>query len=70
MTQKIPAIVTLPLDPATMETVAKQAQQQCIPVVTYGNPLKTQDASIWGRQVDTYRMPRGNPTSGYRSHQA
>jgi ribose transport system substrate-binding protein len=46
VTQKIPAIVTLPLDPATMETVAKQAQQQCIPVVTYGNPLKTQDASI------------------------
>jgi ribose transport system substrate-binding protein len=46
VTQKIPAIVTYPLEPAAMEALAQQAMANGTVVVSYAAPLQHQDASI------------------------
>jgi ribose transport system substrate-binding protein len=46
VTQKIPAIVSYPLEPASMEPLAKQARGNCTAFVSYASPLKNEDASI------------------------
>lgn len=46
VTQKIPAIVTYPLEPDSMEPLAKEAMSNCTVVVSYASPLKNQDASV------------------------
>ncbi len=46
VTQKIPAIVSYPLEPASMEPLAQQARSNCTAFVSYASPLKNQDASV------------------------
>jgi len=46
VSQKIPALVTFPLEPAAMESLAQQAMSNCTVVVSYAAPLKHQDASV------------------------
>ncbi|GII96437.1 hypothetical protein Ssi02_66680 [Sinosporangium siamense] len=46
VTQKIPAIVSYPLEPASMEPLASQARSQCTVFVSYASPLKNQDAAV------------------------
>ncbi|WP_283136302.1 sugar ABC transporter substrate-binding protein [Rhizohabitans arisaemae] len=46
VTQKIPAIVSYPLEPASMEPLAKQARDNCTVFVSYASPLKNQDAAV------------------------
>lgn len=46
VTQQLPAIVSYPLEPASMEPLAKQARGNCTVFVSYATPLKNQDANI------------------------
>jgi ribose transport system substrate-binding protein len=46
VTQKIPAIVSYPLEPSAMEPLADQAMGNCTAFVSYATPLKHEDASI------------------------
>jgi ribose transport system substrate-binding protein len=46
VTQKIPAIVSYPLEPSSMEPLAKQARDNCTVFVSYASPLKNEDASV------------------------
>lgn len=46
VTQKVPAIVSYPLEPASMEPLAQQARSNCTVIVSYASPLKNQDASV------------------------
>lgn len=46
VTQQLPAIVSYPLEPASMEPLAKEARSNCTVFVSYASPLKNQDASI------------------------
>jgi ribose transport system substrate-binding protein len=72
VTQKIPAFVTYPLEPAAMESLAQQAQSNCTVVVSYAAPLKHQDASILfsgyesgvalGQNAATWANSQGNKT--------
>lgn len=46
VTQKVPAIVSYPLEPASMEGLAGQARANCTVWVSYAAPLKNQDAAV------------------------
>ncbi|HEU5037289.1 MAG TPA: sugar ABC transporter substrate-binding protein [Nocardioides sp.] len=46
VTQKVPAIVSYPLEPTSMESLARQARSNCTVFVSYAAPLENQDASI------------------------
>ncbi|GLU50338.1 sugar ABC transporter substrate-binding protein [Nocardiopsis ansamitocini] len=46
VTQQIPAIVSYPLEPASMEPLAKEAMGNCTVFVSYASPLENQDASV------------------------
>lgn len=46
VTQKVPAIVSYPLEPASMEGLATEARSNCTVWVSYAAPLDNQDASI------------------------
>jgi ribose transport system substrate-binding protein len=46
VTQKIPAIVSYPLEPSSMEPLAQQARSNCTAFVSYATPLKNEDASV------------------------
>jgi ribose transport system substrate-binding protein len=46
VTQKIPAIVSYPLEPASMEPLAEEARSNCTAFVSYATPLKNQDAAV------------------------
>ncbi|MFB2596986.1 sugar ABC transporter substrate-binding protein [Herbiconiux sp. P17] len=46
VTQKVPAIVSYPLEPTSMEALAGEARSNCTVWVSYAAPLDNQDASI------------------------
>jgi ribose transport system substrate-binding protein len=46
VTQQIPAIVSYPLEPTSMEPLAQQARGNCTVFVSYASPLKNQDAAV------------------------
>ena len=46
VTQKVPAVVSYPLEPTSMETLAGEARANCTVWVSYATPLDNQDASI------------------------
>lgn len=46
VTQRVPAIVSYPLEPASMEPLAQQARSNCTVFVSYATPLKNQDAAV------------------------
>jgi ribose transport system substrate-binding protein len=52
LTQKIPAIVSYPLEPASIEPIAAQARAQCTVFVSYAGEMKNQDASL---QFNTFQ---------------
>jgi ribose transport system substrate-binding protein len=46
VTQQVPAIVSYPLEPTSMEALASEARANCTVWVSYAAPLENQDASI------------------------
>lgn len=46
VTQKVPAIVSYPLEPTSMENLAREARANCTVWASYATPLENQDASI------------------------
>lgn len=46
VTQKVPAVVSYPLEPTSMESLAAEAMSNCTVWVSYAAPLKNQDANV------------------------
>lgn len=46
VTQQVPAIVSYPLEPTSMESLAAEARDNCTVFVSYAAPIENQDASI------------------------
>ncbi|MFI5613975.1 sugar ABC transporter substrate-binding protein [Amycolatopsis sp. NPDC051903] len=69
VTQKIPAIVSYPLEPASMEPLAQQARSNCTVFVSYASPLKNQDASVLFSGLESGQALGKTATEWAKQHQ-